>query len=231
MRKKMEVICKNCEGRFKISDEKLPGDHALQVVCPKCKNKIVINPKVKSETAESCRGSSPEPGSNEIYSSAPDVIPGVDDEPKSSFFAGDKKTALICEDTPENQGVLKKDLEKLNYYVQLSTSEKDALDKMRFNRYNLIILNEEFAGCSPSDNPVLQQIQSMPMVTRRDIFFTLIGKNFRTLDNMTAFSKSANLVVNIKDIVSLKQILQNALDDNDRFYQVFKNILKEAGKK
>ena len=47
---------------------------------------------------------------------------------------------------------------------------------------------------------------------------------------MMAFVKSANLVINIKDLSNLKNIMKKSVADNDKFYKVFKESLRDAGK-
>jgi len=39
----MEVICKQCQSKFKIPDEKIPKGKIFSLTCPKCKNKISID--------------------------------------------------------------------------------------------------------------------------------------------------------------------------------------------
>jgi hypothetical protein len=50
------------------------------------------------------------------------------------------------------------------------------------------------------------------------------------MDNMMAFVKSANLVVNPDDISNLALILKKAISDNEKFYKVYMDNLKETGK-
>ena len=71
----------------------------------------------------------------------------------------------------------------------------------------------------------------MSMSARRNIFLTLIGKDFKTGDNMTAFTKSSNIIVNEKDLPDLKEILKKSVADNDRFYKVFRESLLKMGKR
>ena len=58
----------------------------------------------------------------------------------------------------------------------------------------------------------------------------MIGDKFRTMDHMMAFTMSANLVVNRKDLDKLSNILRRAISDNEKFYKVFMDTLKETGK-
>jgi len=172
---------------------------------------------------------------HETDSAATDASPPMDspktDEKKSLFFGDRTKTALVCDDMPENQDMLRTVLEEMDYYVHATDEAEATLDKMRFNKYDVIILNEEFAGCDPSDNEILKYIQLMSMDTRREMFFALIGKEFRTYDYMTAFSKSTNIVINANDLPDIKKVLTNALEENEKFYKVLKETLSAVGKR
>lgn len=68
------------------------------------------------------------------------------------------------------------------------------------------------------------------MSIRRKIFLVLSSEKLKTLDNMMAFAKSANLVVNPDDLHNLPLILKKAISDHERFYKVFEDTLKEVGK-
>lgn len=141
------------------------------------------------------------------------------------------KTALICDDNPETQDFISSSLKSLNYKIDISTSSADTFEKIKFNQYDVIILNENFAGSTPENNEVLKFFQNMPMVSRRHIFLALIGQNFKTLDNMAAFSKSVNAVINKSDMENLTNILKKSIADNEQFYKVYKEILRKLGKR
>ncbi|MBI3592157.1 MAG: hypothetical protein HY099_01500, partial [Nitrospirae bacterium] len=114
---------------------------------------------------------------------------------------------------------------------EVASGAEDTFEKLKFNRYDVIALNENFGGNSPESNAVYKHLQFMPMSNRRHIFLALTGQNLKTLDNMTAFSKSANVVVNEKDIPNLKNILKKSIDDNNQFYKVYKESLVKLGKR
>ncbi|BCB96648.1 hypothetical protein JZK55_15700 [Dissulfurispira thermophila] len=141
------------------------------------------------------------------------------------------KTALICDDNPETQDSINSALKNLNYKIDISTNSADTFEKVRFNQYDVIILNENFAGSTPENNEVLKFFQNMPMISRRHIFLALIGQNFKTLDNMTAFSKSVNAVINKSDIANLTNILKKSIADNEQFYKIYKETLRKLGKR
>ncbi len=141
------------------------------------------------------------------------------------------KSALICEDSSDTRNSIVSALDSLGYRYEIAASPDDTFEKLRFNQYDLIVMNEKFGGSAPETNTVYKHIQFMPMMTRRHIFFALIGQGFKTGDYMTAFSKSANIVINEKEIPNLRPLLKVAIADNDQFYKVYKESLVKMGKR
>jgi hypothetical protein len=50
------------------------------------------------------------------------------------------------------------------------------------------------------------------------------------MDNMAAFNKSVNLIINLKNINEIEKILRRGLADNKAFYRVFKESLIKTGR-
>lgn len=140
------------------------------------------------------------------------------------------KTALVCEDAQDLQKTVISVLNDMQYEADIAANADDAFEKIRFNQYDVIFLNEIFSGSTPDNNGFLKYLQEMPMSTRRYIFLVLAGKNLSTQDNMMAFEKSVNVVINEKDISGLKNILQAAISDNEQFYKVYRESLVKIGK-
>ena len=79
-------------------------------------------------------------------------------------------------------------------------------------------------------NPVLKYLDRLNMSTRRNIFVTLITDRYRTMDNMAAFNKSVNLIVNLKNVDEIEKILRRGIADYEAFYRVYKRILIKTGR-
>jgi CheY-like chemotaxis protein len=151
-------------------------------------------------------------------------------ETHTEEYEEELRSALVCEDNAELRSVITSALGELNYTVETAADADDTFEKLKFNQYDVIVLNEKFGGGSPENNAVLKHLQFMPMGTRRRIFLALVGQTLKTSDNMTAFSKSANIVINEKDIPNLKAVLKRSIADNDQFYKVFRESLVKMGK-
>ena len=58
----------------------------------------------------------------------------------------------------------------------------------------------------------------------------LIGDKFKTMDEIMAYTLSANMVVNTKDLGSFAILLKRGFMEYQRFYKVFLDILEQEGK-
>jgi len=144
-------------------------------------------------------------------------------------FVENQQLALVCVDHPQQLAAVKAALVALGYRVHIATQPARAIEGLRQNRYAVVILHEEYGG-SAEHNLVFQAIQSMVMALRRHLCVGLIGQHVRTFDHMMAFVKSVNFVVAERELSKLKAIVAQAVSENDQFYRVFRESLREAGK-
>jgi hypothetical protein len=98
----------------------------------------------------------------------------------------------------------------MGYNVTEPESDRDALKQMRFHIFDLVVLNKVFSSENPDENNVMKYLERLPMATRRKIFVVLATNRFRTMDNMAAFNKSVNIVVNTKSIDEIGKIIKRA---------------------
>ena len=216
----MKITCNSCGKKINIPDEKIPQGRSFSVVCPHCKGKVNVEQERDSST------NPPKEADSSGVSAEQYQPPG--DDVSLDFAEEGQKTAMVCDDN--NSEAIKSALKELDYRVSIASSSEDAINRMKFTLYDIIILNEEFDNSMSENNKVLKYIQPISMPIRRKIFFVMVGNNFRTFDNMTAFAKSANLVINTKDLPNFKSIIKKSVSDNEVFYKVFKETLRGAGK-
>ncbi|MFA5810526.1 MAG: hypothetical protein WC935_09395 [Thermoleophilia bacterium] len=146
------------------------------------------------------------------------------------FVATDAETALICEPDENVRVKLESALKEMGYQTTLAASARDALKNMRFHLFDVVVVNENFDPSAPDRNDVLAYLETLAMSTRRQIFVALVSDKYRTMDNMAAFNKSVNIVINLKNIDNAATILRGAVADNAAFYHVMKDILKKMGR-
>jgi CheY-like chemotaxis protein len=154
---------------------------------------------------------------------SPDAKPG---DPGS-----EARLALVCEDAPERQTVIKAALEQIGFAMIAPKNSDDAIERIRRDAYEVVIVDEQYQGSSPLDNRVMAAIRLMPMSQRRWMFVTLLGTEFKTFDNAMAFARSVNVVVNLNDLPHLPAILKKGITDHVEFYRTFRQVLAEVGKR
>ncbi|TRZ76177.1 MAG: hypothetical protein D4R93_03700 [Deltaproteobacteria bacterium] len=136
-------------------------------------------------------------------------------------------TALVCESDPAAREKISSALRLMGYQITEPDSIKDAVKNMRFHIYDVVVVNENFDTENPDTNIVLNSLANLNVGTRRQIFVALLSGRFRSMDNMTAFNKSVNVIVNMKNIDDISGILKRSITDNTAFYHVFKEAMKK----
>ena len=214
----MDIICHNCHSKFKIADNKVPAGKTASFPCPKCKSKITL-------------GGDKRPGKPAAAAGANDAENGYDafDKP-FDFIEEEGLTALVCEQNPMVRKTITDALELMEYQITPAESARDALKRMRYHVYDLIVVNESFDTNNPEANGVVIYLERLSMSTRRNMFVAMVSDRFRTMDNMMALNRSVNLIINVKNVEDIGKILSRGITDSEYFYRVFKESLKETGK-
>lgn len=146
------------------------------------------------------------------------------------FAISEGETALVCESDASFRKKISDALLKEEYLVTEAESVKDALRKMRFHTYEVIVVNESFGLPQQDAGDILRHLETLGMATRRKIFLALVTNRFRTMDNMAAFNLSVNMVINTKNMDDVEMILKRGISENASFYYVFKETLKKEGR-
>ena len=141
------------------------------------------------------------------------------------------RLALVCEDASERQAVIRAALEQIGFAMLAPKNTEEAVERIRRDSYEIVIVDEQYQGSSPFDNPMLAIIRNMPMSQRRWMFVTLLGRQFKTFDNAMAFARSVNVVVNLNDLPHLPAILKKGITDHVEFYRTFRQVLADVGKR
>jgi DNA-directed RNA polymerase subunit RPC12/RpoP len=213
----MHVTCKACGATLNIPDEKLPSQHAVSITCPRCKGKIRIDPR--------------ESDKNLVFEKVEkaDLEHEEDTGPLDLFEEG-TRLALVLDGDEGNVAEISSALEEFSYKPVLPTSIGEAMSKLRLHHFDLIIISDGFDGQDLTNSPITHYLDHLSMSIRRKIFLVLLSDKFKTMDDMMAFARSANIVVNSDDLSNLSLILKKAILDNEKLYKVFMDTLKEAGK-
>ena len=153
----------------------------------------------------------------------------ADVTPAQDFTA--PRLVLVCVDDISRQNVIKTAVEQLGFTMFAAKSTEEAVERLRRDTFEVAIIDEQFQGGNALDNDILQALVAMPMSVRRYMFVALLGRTYKTFDNMLAFSRSVNVVVNLNDLPHLPAILRKGINENNEFYRVFREMLAEVGKR
>ena len=214
----MDIICHSCHSKFKISDKKLPPGKTAAFPCPKCKNKISVDAEKPAIKNAASAGVSENGDGYDAF-----------DKP-FDFIEEEGLTALVCEQNPLAGKTITDALKLMEYQITAAESARDALKRMRYHVYDLIVVNEGFDTENPEANGVIIYLERLSMATRRNMFVAMISDRFRTMDNMMALNKSVNLIINVKNVEDIGKILSRSITDSEYFYRVYKESLKEVGR-
>ncbi len=235
----MEVICTQCNTKLNIPDDKIPAGQTVRINCPKCKAKITIDAQRSAPDRPSTGDSAIETGkappgpveskSGEDSGEGASLFEDQSGDEALDFFEEDAELALVMVGDDMGEKV-KAAVEELGYKYIPALNMRDALGKLRFHHFNIILLADGFEGQGLAENPVINYLNRISMSSRRRIFLALLGNSFKTMDDVTAYAMSANAVINPKDADKLSSVLKRGLTEHEKFYKVFMDTLIEVGK-
>ncbi|CCQ90024.1 conserved hypothetical protein [Nitrospina gracilis 3/211] len=214
----MQVTCSQCSKTINIPDEKVPKDKAFNLTCPACKTKNRVDQHLKQEDEE-------EEGMEAMMLVTDEAF--EEDEAPPIYEEGDK-VALIMD--PMNYDAFADVLTELGYKLETAKSPEHGAHKLKFFHYHVVVFHEKFGGESLEESALYKYILNMPMSLRRKTFIALIGKEFKSTDNMEAFAYSVNQVINEKDLDRLDVVLRKGISDNDIFYRIYRETMDVLGK-
>ena len=228
----MKISCNKCQCNFSVPDEKLPPEQVVFLPCPRCKTRLTVDTRTSVLSMNDHV-----PSAAELVDSLEKTL--IEAITSSNYDASEKpfdflepgiETALICEHDSKVLAEVRSKVKLLGYHTVEPDNAAEALKKMRFHTFDLIVINETFGSSSPDDNPLLTYLEGISIAIRRNIFVALISNRFRTMDNMAAFNKSVNVVIELRNINEIDKILRRAMEDNQAFYSVFKESLITTGR-
>jgi CheY-like chemotaxis protein len=209
-----------------VPDEKLPDAKTAVLRCPKCKEKLIIDLAALRKGKEAQKQH--EKGSYDFGFDEGSEDYDVSERP-FDFLEEEGKTAIICEDDPKIVKEIVTVLGIMEYTTTVVDSLRDALRKMKYHIFDMVLVNETFGGSDPDSNGILIYLERLNMDIRRNIFVGLLTRQYPTMDNMAAFLKSVNMTINIKDIDKIDKILSRGINEYELFYAIFKDSAKKIG--
>lgn len=254
----MIIVCPTCSTRLQVDEEKAPSK-PFTVRCPKCSNSInssAISPA--SDQSALAVGESPSTERNRFdparsapaFELEPASTKGSDDSPADdavklllnllrqsganpspddrSFNSWSKRKALVCAGETYREGIARR-LAENNYQVFVAEETRQAIETMRSNQLQVVVLEAQFDPTEQGAAFVVREINVLRASQRRRLFFVLLSPSLRTMDAHAAFLNNVNAVVNIADLEELPNILDVALREFNELYKDYNGALSLAG--
>ena len=139
------------------------------------------------------------------------------------------KSAMIAFDSEEIQEKLTERLTAIGFRVTAAVNVRDAVKQLKFGRFQLIIIQEDYYGASLATNQIVRAVNAIELALRHDMFVAVVGDGFTSLDDLTAFSLSLDTVVNKKDLDDVERILISAMGHSKKFFQTYREMTLQRG--
>ena len=250
----MITVCSNCSSRIQIEDDKLGTGRTLR--CPKCKHEISTAPaSPASEKSALAVGNSPAtegrrpelPSPAPLFEAESRTANGgsvADGDKLAQLIAAllaqndnkligdpsdrpswDKRKVLVC--TPEEvRSKIARLLTDEGYKVFVANDTKQAVERMRENQLDIVLLEPQFDAGDQGAAFVVREVNVLRPSQRRRLFFVLLSPSLRTMDAHAAFLNNVNAVVHIKDLDELVRVLSHGLRDFNELYKDFNAALR-----
>jgi hypothetical protein len=147
---------------------------------------------------------------------------------ETQFITTADKPALIAFSTPDWLDTVKAALNELGYKVHAAVTHSDFLVRFTQVRYQVVVIEEQFAANSLNENESVKALQNMSMSDRRHATVILLGNSFQTFAPMEAFQQSVHAVINASEIFMLKQLIEKAVAENALFLQSYREIQRRV---
>src|SRR5580698_3491736 len=131
------------------------------------------------------------------------------------FIGPNDHPALLAITLPDALEMVKGLLVEMAYKVHVVDAHAQFQTRWNQVNYEVVILEENFAGSNLFENPSLQFLQSLPMNQRRHATTFLVGDSFESLNTMQAFTQSVHTVLNFAELPMLMEVMQKTIAEND----------------
>jgi CheY-like chemotaxis protein len=175
----MDIRCTHCQSSFVLPDDRIPETRKFKLNCPKCREPIVIDQDKSDDKI-----------------APPEHFPH--DATVAFLFLKNRALADRISLFLKSRGI----------FVSESGQIHEALDKVRINYYNIIILED-----SEHSKSILSVVKKWNGLRRRDVNIILVEADCKSLHSFEAFLRGVNAVVSAKDSERIESILDLAMGE------------------
>jgi predicted Zn finger-like uncharacterized protein len=250
----MIIVCQNCASRLQVDEAKVPAA-GFTIRCPKCDSTIdSASPNPASEKSGLAVGKSPAIGGSRFKQPIPAPLfeaEGIGHKVNAPLSAterlaellssligqaatgGDsniaraswnRRKALVCVPEDHRESIARGLIEN-GYQVFVAQDATQAVDRMREDRLDLVLLDAKFDPVEQGAVFVTREVNVMRPAQRRRLFFVLMSNSMRTMDSHAAFLNNANAVINLNEIEELPQLIDHRLREYNELYREFNGAI------
>lgn len=248
----MIIVCQKCDSRLQLDEAKVPS-RPFVLRCPKCHSSVDSSlPSATLEQTAANEGPSPgEPRFEqpnpaplfELQGRFPEPPPEVSAERLAELLSGlisqptvtsrnlsyarpswDPRKALVCV-PEENRETVARSLAANGYQVFVAEDARQAVDRMRENLLDVVLLDPRFDPVEQGPVFVTREINILRPAQRRRLFFVSLSPSLRTMDAHTAFLNNVNAVINVSDIDELPSLIERRVREFNELYKDFNKTL------
>ena len=214
--------------KFKQALTRLPEGRNLKFGCPRCRTPIEVNKDGGlAEKAKVPHNQAAQPVSPP---EAPDIAWLASDVEEEEALVDDVPTAMILINDPAVRRQVSDVLEERNLQVHWPENVDDAISGQRFKTFDVVVYSAEYEDGPADTHDFHKFMAGMSMKRRRNIFYVLVGSEFRTLYDLEALTLSANLVVNTRELSYFAKVFQKGVKGYESLLGPYISMLKQYGK-
>ena len=248
----MIIVCQKCDSRLQVDEAKVPS-RPFVIRCPKCNSSVNsdLPSATLEQTAVSASPSTYDPSFEqpnpaplfELQEQAPEPPPGVSADRLAELLSGlinqpaltgrnlpyarptwDPRKALVC--VPEEyRETVARGLAASGYKVFVAEDARQAVDRMRENLLDIVLLDPRFDPVEQGPVFVTREVNILRPAQRRRLFFVLLSPSLRTMDAHTAFLNNVNSIINVSEIAELPSLIERQVREYNELYRDFNNTL------
>jgi CheY-like chemotaxis protein len=121
-------------------------------------------------------------------------------------------------------------LKGAGYATQIAANPAEALERLRFTVYAVVVVREGFDGPAEGGHSLWEALAEMPMAMRRNTHVVFVSPTVASHDPAAAFAKSVDLVIHPNDLPHLADALKRSLAEAEQIYRVFRETQVALGK-
>ncbi|HVF56591.1 MAG TPA: zinc-ribbon domain-containing protein [Pyrinomonadaceae bacterium] len=138
--------------------------------------------------------------------------------------AWERRRALVCIG-PAHRDTVTRALSASGYEVYAADDTSHAIEHMREERMDVVVLDGEFDMMEQGAAFVTREIDSMRTAERRRLVFVKLSTTARTGDAHAAFLSNVNLIVATSDVADIANALERCVRDLNELYRNFNKAL------